>query len=1197
MLLKVLACFAQKARLLGVVSVLLLVANIAYSQNSATMRCKWVKQGRGNIQLDTNNILSESIRITFPKDSAISFEYDDYNGKLKINAPSNVDSVLICYKVFNFNLSKPYFKREKKLLDSTNYFRDDVYRYKNYAIREQREELFPSKGFSKSGSISRGFSVGNNQNVFVNSALNLQLEGYITNDIKMTAAITDQNVPVQPDGVTQNVQQFDQVYIQLEHEKGKLTAGDFIMKNKEGYFLKYYKNVQGGQLDLNYKAGEHGTANTLAGISLAKGKFNTALFIGSALSAVPNSQLLNEGVLGPYKLLGQNNETAIVVVANSEKIFLDGRQLVRGYNNDYTINYNSSEITFTSRVMITKYSQIRVDFEYFDRNYPRTNIQGSHYQTYKNFSLGLNFYQEKDNQNQPVNMTLSDKDRQTLANIGDTLIKAIISSGDSVGFTQGQILYRLVKDSVTVNGSYPNVYVYSADPVKAVYTVGFSNVGQGNGDYIQVVTATNGRVYQWLEPQGGVRQGNYAPAKLIVTPKKKSMITGQAAWDLTKSDKIYTEVAASENDLNLYSSVDSYDDKGNAWKVGYINKGKDFTPLKGYKWTASVDYEYNQKYFTPIERFRDANFDWEWNVPASTPGVQSALNTGTAAEDLRSDDNIFNASVGVNKGGFNQLNYKLTRRLKEKNADGYQHRVVFNKKVSRVQLQNDLFIMSNKLPTTTANWLRLNVSAYYVSRYIVPGYIYTTDKNQVKANYSANGDSVISSLQNFEQHKVYFKTNDTLKTRFYIDGVTREDFTPIAGNLLKSASTLSSTASLNTRVTQNHDVGISMIYRKVSNEKLRLTDTIATEENIQGRFDWGANLFKRHVRSELTLASSSGRQPKREYVYLQVTKGQGNYYWRDDNNDGIQQLGEFYEAQFSDQKDYIKIYTPTNQYISAYNNILNYRLNITAPRGWRDKKGMLNVLSRFSNTTSYSLERNITNSEVKYRLVPFLNDIAKEDLLANLSNLRTTLFFNRTSPVYGLDYSYINLDQKQILTNGFENRTNNDNQLNARVNIGRMFNIKNLLAYSIKTSSSDYLSTKNFADEFYTIKPEIAFQPSDFLRLTASYRHSLNQGIGQSAGQKANVNEAGIETRWSKVTKRTVQASLKLVDMFYIGELNTPLSYDLLEGLSAGQNLLWNLSWQQKLASGLQVNLIYEGRKTQTAPAVHTGRMQVSALF
>ena len=963
------------AFLTGMVSILFFA--LQTSAQTSIQKCKWIKGNGLTFNLDSNSVLPATIK---PDDahSSVPFKFDEINNAIILEKQlSPADSFLICFRVLKFNMTKPYFKRNVKLLDSSNYYSDNLYKYKNYAIREQRDELFPTKNFSKAGSISRGFSVGNNQNMFVNSALNLQLEGFVTPDVKMTAVITDQNVPVQPDGNTQNIQQFDKVYIQFEHEKGKLTAGDYIMKNKDGgYFLKYFRNVQGGQLDLNYKIDEYSKANTYAGVALAKGKFNTILFIGTGLSAVPNSQPLSEGVLGPYRLLGQNNERSIVLVANSEKIFLDGKQLVRGFNNDYTINYNSAEVTFTSRVMITKYSQLRIDFEYFDRSYPRTSLQAGHNQTYKNMSFGLNFYQQKDNPNQPVNLNLSNEDKMRLSRIGDTLYKAVISGGDSIGYVAGQITYRLLKDTL----GYKNVYVYSIDPVKSVWQVSFSDVGQGNGDYILNSSAINGRVYSWAAPVAGVRQGRYAPVSLVNTPQKKSMVTANGAIDIDKRNKVYIEGAISQNNLNMYSTVDSYDDEGKAFKVGYLNKGTAIGKLPGYNATGSFDYEYNDKYFVPIERFRDANFDWDWGISTSTPGIQNAY---AGNDSTRADDHIFNAAAGLIKNANNQFNYKITRRDKALNAQGWQHRFNLNRSFGRFVVKNDLFLMNNHLVKTTSSSYRMSSNVSYNGGKFVPGFVYSTDQNKTSSTGRIEKDSIITSLQNNEQYKFYVKTNDSLKTKIYLDGLYRNDLTPLKGDMVHSAKTLSTSLNVNTHIGKNHDLTFSSIYRNVTNIVKKDSTVPAIEENIQGRIDWNANVLQRHVRSELTISSASGRQPKREYIYVAVTTGLGNYYWHDDNNDKVQQLSEFYDAQFPDQKQYIKVFVPTNTYVNSYLNILNYRLNISAPRSWREKKGLLNVLSRFSNTSSWSLERNITNDAIKYRLLPVINDIAPDQLLSN----------------------------------------------------------------------------------------------------------------------------------------------------------------------------------------------------------------------
>ena len=74
-------------------------------------------------------------------------------------------------------------------------------------------------------------------------------------------------------------------------------------------------------------------------------------------------------------------------------------------------------------------------------------------------------------------------------------------------------------------------------------------------------------------------------------------------------------------------------------------------------------------------------------------------------------------------------------------------------------------------------------------------------------------------------------------------------------------------------------------------------------------------------------------------------------------------------------------------------------------------------------------------------------------------------------------------------------------------------------------------------------------------------------------------------------------SAFNLVHIDFNQQENTPLAYEMLEGLKAGINYTWNASIQRNISSALQLSFNYEGRKSEGVGIIHTGGVQARAFF
>ena len=1128
---------------------ILCFSGLQAQERNSLYKTKKIPFTRDTIHLENTSINSSNFQLLDANDKPLDSTFYKINftkGTLVLSdkLPVISDSLTVHYLKLPESLTKEYRIYDDSKVVSNEAAAGSLYKLEGESLQKKNT---PFEGLNTSGSITRGVTVGNNQNSVLNSNLDLQITGKLSEKVSLRASLQDNNIPLQDGGYSQKLDQFDNVFMELFSEKWNIRAGDVFLENHKTQFLNFNKKAQGIAASFDFGE-EDNKSNVFASAALVRGQYAKSDFVGQ------------EGNQGPYKLIGQSGELYVLVISGSERVYVNGILLKRGENNDYIIDYNAGEITFTPLFTITSEMRIAVEYQYSNQNYTRlvTYVGGSHES--KKWSFGSYLYSENDLKNQPLQQSLTAEQAQILVDAGDNQDLMVAPSAYLDTYSDNKILYK----KIVVNAV--EVFEYSNNPDEVLFNVRFSQVAVNKGNYILKSSAAISRIYEYIEPVNGIPQGNYEPIIRLVAPIKTQVATFLGKYNPTEKTAIDFEIGVSNNDKNLFSSLDDSNNEGVAAKINARQR------LFSKKWNgdAFANYQFIAKDFSSVERLYSIEFGRDWNLGTTAVGNQSYLVSGLQMSLPEKGNLVYQ---------FEKLDFS-------ENFSGNRHilNAFFNLNQWKIQSQGSF--LNSDSSTSTSKFLRNQTQVKYHFKRNWIGTRLRLEDNQEK-NKTNNEFSALS--QRFTEFGFFAGRGDSTKV-FVELGYFKRANDSLQNGMIQRVNN-SQTFALRSKLIQTNKSDLSLF---VNYRVLDFVDASKKNEpSLNSRMIYNDRFFNQLIQSTTVFETNSGSIPQQEFTYLEVPVGQGVYTWNDYNGNGIQELEEFEVAPFIDQAKYIRVYLPNRIFVKTHQNKFSQSLTLN-PNQWQNEAGFKKLLSYFYNQTSYLIDRKIENKGDNFDLNPFSK--SEENVLGLNSSFRNSLFFNRGKQNHSVTYTYVQNENKNLLSIGSQNTKNSSNQLQYN-HLYRKSWLFGMFAKTIQTAlKSENYPEKNYEIEGYQLAPKISylFSKSTSWDLFYELQNKENQ-IGNF--ETLLQSRFGTSFTYAGEKKITMNGEVSFYQNKFVGDEFSSVGFQMLEGLQTGQNLTWRLLLQKNLTNFLDINLNYQGRKSETSQTIHTGSVQLRAYF
>ena len=1043
----------------------------------------------------------------------------------------------------------------------------------------------------QSGRITRGIVTGSNQQISLESGLDIQLTGTIGDETQLSAILTDRNIPFQPDGTTQSIREFDQLIIQITHPNHALKMGDVDVSMIGAPTHRLNRRIQGvyAEQSLISKKGAESRIASLA--SQTRG-----VYTNEQISPV-------EGVQGPYRLQGAMNNPFTIILAGTEKVYLNGVLLKRGIDQDYIIDYSLGEINFSSQQLIRNESRIFVEYEYVENGFSRSLLASEVAYTSpdKRFTFNSMVSREADNNGILAQDLLTESDIQLLKTAGDQTTIGIDSGRPWQGNLDRSRAY--IRVDTLWNDQMFTIYKKVNDPgipQSELVQVQFTRVGANEGEYKRLETGLNVPIYEWV----GENSGDFTSEIELPTPIAHQVVSFEGSYALQENVRLSGNWSLSSFDVNRYSAKDNEDNIGLAYQGevewGSNMFGAEHSRIRGYM--RKVDARYQG-----TERIREVEYQRLFDVEASIVEEQVF---GGEWEWQQSEKEIQLGLIHFRAGSEERIRQTSTLRMGASERISLVYQQDFVRRLSSVGGMGYWFRQKGTV----------GLPLKKMSDMSPPSIIIGVDFEQEDQRRRRVGsDSLISPSQRFWSVGPSITGLHT-KWDWKASWMLREEDYSYDGMWVPNSSAIEQRYQVNWRANE-HILGKQEIHFRTRNSSkgpdAEPFDQDGGQEGylsqknigmvIVSQLEWGQ--INQNGKVFWDYDASTRRRSNIQEIYVYVGPELGQYVWIDDNQDRLQQITEFYPELSSNEGEYIKRLLPGDDYQSLIQ--VNTRLRYS----WMPFE------TRLSNRPLWqALQLNIDlrvsedNSQDKLTKVLFLQPstimqqpwtvegtlgaLGRLEFTPNPTGIQVYVEWDNSSSVHQRNVEVVQSAQQILKVEG-------GYRFNKALLSGFMGSRSHLFEYS------DQLSLRNYSLTKHSIESSISARINRSWNIKAVLKHSRfddNQSFAQefvSVVDPAIIFPSFTIRQWQYRMEQIiyvpggVQARLQVAIQEFnsANTLNSYIGYRLTEGMGLGRSARWDLNTQYRWKDWLELQVEYHGRTGENAPVIHTVQLSFNALF